>query len=223
MSFQPDFDFSSRVIFSEEKEDKELISQLNLFWKTNRKRTQKEKSTAKKTKLVDTKFDVGIRKNKLVSINNKNTLFEKLIEFREKLNQEFKQYKSSTTNDLLDDISSLFQRTLDQYESDVKRLHLISNDENELKNLFFKKQKREFHHLLVICMLHSKNQITEFFNAKGVDWRIVNNLEKMGLILVVRDFNRSIIEYKTDKTLRNRLISYVEHNGLDIYNFELIV
>ena len=90
MSFQPDFDFSSRVIFSIGKEDKELISELNLFWKTNRKRTRKEKFTAKKTKLVDTKFDVGIRKNKLVAINNKNTLFEKLIEFREKLNQEFK-------------------------------------------------------------------------------------------------------------------------------------
>ncbi|WP_430410837.1 hypothetical protein [Kordia sp.] len=98
MSFQPDFDFSSRVIFSIEKEDKELILELNLFWKTNRKRTQKEKFTAKKTKLVDTKFDVGIRKNKLVPINNKNTLFEKLIEFREKLNQEFKQYKRSATN-----------------------------------------------------------------------------------------------------------------------------
>ncbi|XKW97341.1 hypothetical protein R8G64_02305 [Tenacibaculum maritimum] len=72
----------------------------------------------------------------------------------------------------------------------------------------------------MIAHLQTKEKIVSMFTEKGFNWTALNELSNLGLLWMKRGFDNKIQDFVINKTLRNRLIAYIENNGIDIYVLE---
>jgi hypothetical protein len=228
MSFRKNLNFNARLILDIKTKDEKKVNEIRLFWHINNKDYDKknyEFLDDRLSGLCEVKFNNGIYKESFEKVENRFELTRCLNLFKRKLENEFNIYKKSyeiKKIELLNDINNLFNKRLKDDKFSKDKLIRNSTNEEEIKKLFYKSDKKEFNHLLAIANLKSKQEIVEFFTFKGFDWKPIGKLEKSGFLWLNRDFDNNILEYKINTTLRNRLINYTENTGIDIYNLEYV-
>ena len=226
MSFRKNLNFNTRLILDIKTKDEKIINEIRLFWYINNKTYDKkiyEILDEKFSELFTVKFNIGIFKESLEKIESRFELTRCLNLFKRKLEKEFNIYEKSQEikkGELLDDIHNLFNKRLKDDNSSKNELLKTSTNDEEIRKLFYKPDKREFNHLLAIANLKSKKEIIEFFTFKGFDWKTINKLTKSRFLWLNRDFDNNVLEFKINSSLRNRLINYTEKTGTDIYNLE---
>jgi hypothetical protein len=228
MSFRKSLNFNTRLTLDIKTTEEKIIKEIRFFWYINNKTYDKKNDEfldEQLSKLSTVKFDNGIFKESLEKIESRFELTRCLNLFKRKLEEEFSIYEKSQEikkGKLLDDIHSLFNKRLKDDNSSKNELLKTSTNEEEIRKLFYKPDKREFNHLLAIANLKSKKEIVEFLTLKSFDWKPIDKLTKSGFLWLNRDFDNNVLEYKINSSLRNRLINYTENTGIDIYNLEYV-
>lgn len=207
--------------------DKNLTNLINLYWKINEKGEYDYKVNeigksigynAKKYSKIQ--FDKGIYCEKFVEIDNRTNLSENIHFFKYTLNKEFNTFlKKSNDKTLRKDIKLLFQKRQENEIQSKNKLE-ITYTEN-LKKQYDKLNRLEFNCLLIIAELNTKDEIISVFTHKGFNWKSINNLDKLGLLWIKRDFDNKIQDFIIHKNLKNRLIDYICKKGIDIYELEI--
>ncbi|QVY66863.1 hypothetical protein [Polaribacter sp. Q13] len=228
MSFRKNLNFNTRLTLDIKTKDEKIVNKIRTFWFINNKTYDQKNNYSlneQLSQLCTVKFNNGIYKESLVKIESRFELTRCLNLFKRKLETEFYIYEKSQEikrRELLKDIHNLFNQRLEDDKSSKNELLKGSNNEEEIRKLFYKSDKREFNHLLAIANLKSKQEIVELFTSKGFDWKPIDRLIKSQLLWLKRDFDNNVLEYKMNLSLRNRLINYTVNEGIDIYNLEYV-
>ena len=222
MSFRKKFNFSTRIYLNEKKVNTKIVHEINLLWEKDFKSPNLNRLIDNSSEPDYVKFNCGIEKETLIIIKSKSEFHQELNSFKRKLKTEFDRYRKLQKSKLLDDVYNFYKQRLDEDNLQVEKLLKTSNDTQQIKKLFHQSDKTEFNYLLAISQLKEKDKVFDFFLAKGFSYDTINNLEKRGFLIVERDFDNSILVYKMDITLQNRLIRYIEDYGIDINNLEFI-
>ncbi|MFL0061475.1 hypothetical protein, partial [Tenacibaculum maritimum] len=201
-----------------------LINNINSYWKLNSEDDFIENDLS--SEIIEqvkqhssVTFDKGFYEKSLVEIKNRASLLDAINFFKLKLEKEFKIYlQKSDKKHLFKDINILYEKRKKYEESFKTKLEKASGNREVLKKVY--NNKLEFNCLLMIAHLQTKEKIVSMFTEKGFNWTALNELSNLGLLWMKRGFDNKIQDFVINKTLRNRLIAYIENNGIDIYVLE---